>query len=102
MTRIEKRLQLLEAKCNQPFLDIEELIRKGLCYDELTDKQKDRFCELCGVPRSVYEEIDLTIFGDLHTSLRKFDPPTPEELSDILTEAKAGTFRNKERNFSNV
>ena len=93
MTRIEKRLQLLEAKCNQPFSDIEELIRKGLCYDELSDKQKDRFCELCGVPRSVYEEIDLTIFGDLHTSLRQFDPPTPEELNDILTEAKAGKFR---------
>lgn len=94
MTRIEKRLQLLEAKCNQPFSDIEELIRKGLCYDELSDKQKDRFCELCGVPRSVYEEIDLTIFGDLHTCLRKFDPPTPDELSDVLAEARAGTFRN--------
>ena len=93
MTRIEKRLQLLEAKCNQPFSDIEELIRKGMYYDELTYKQRDRFCELCGVPRSVYEEIDLTIFGDLHTSLRKFDPPTPEELSDILTEAKTGKFR---------
>lgn len=102
MTRIEKRLQLLEGKSNQPFSDIEELIRKGRCYDELTDKQKDRFCKLCGVPRSVYEEIDLTIFGDLHTSLRKFDPPTPDELSVILSEAKAGKFRIERKGIIDV
>lgn len=90
---IAKRLQKLEAKHSNPYADIERLIEQHRLYDEITDEQRARYCAYVGVPQDIFEEIDLTIFGDLHTSLRKFDPPTPEELSDVLAEARAGKFR---------
>ena len=91
---IDRRLRLLEAKRGSPYADIEKLIEQHRLYDEITDEQRARYCEYVGIPQDVFEEIDLAVLGDLHTSLRKFDPPTPEELSDVLAEARAGKFRN--------
>ena len=91
---IDRRLRLLEAKRSNPYADIERLIEQHRLYDEITDEQRARYCEYIGIPQDIFEEIDLAVLGDNSVYLRKIDPPTPEELSDILTEAKAGTFRN--------
>ena len=93
MNGIKKRLLKLEAKRSSPYADIEKLIEQHRLYDEITDEQRARYCEFVGIPQDIFEEIDLAVLGDLHTCLRKFDPPTPEELHDIFTEAKAGKFR---------
>lgn len=94
MNGIKNRLQKLEAKHSNPYADIERLIEQHRLYDEITDEQRARYCEYIGIPQDIFEEIDLAVLGDNSVYLRKIDPPTPEELSDILTEAKAGTFRN--------
>lgn len=93
MNGIKNRLRLLEAKRSSPYADIEKLIEQHRLYDEITDEQRARYCEYVGIPQDVFEEIDLAVLGDLHTCLRKIDPPTPEELNEILAEAKAGKFR---------
>ena len=94
MDGIKKRLLKLEAKRSNPYADIERLIEQHRLYDEITDEQRARYCEYIGIPQDIFEEIDLAVLGDNSVYLRKIDPPTPEELSDILTEAKAGKFRN--------
>ena len=94
MNGIKNRLRLLEAKRSNPYADIERLIEQHRLYDEITDEQRARYCEYIGIPQDIFEEIDLAVLGDNSVYLRKIDPPTPEELSDILTEAKAGKFRN--------
>lgn len=91
---IDRRLRLLEAKRGSPYADIEKLIEQHRLYDEITDEQRARYCEYIGIPQDVFEEINLAVLGDNSVILRKIDPTTPEELSDILTEAKAGKFRN--------
>ena len=94
MDGIKKRLLKLEAKRSSPYADIEKLIEQHRLYDEITDEQRARYCEYIGIPQDIFEEIDLAVLGDLHTSLRKFDPPTPEELNEILIEAKTGKYKN--------
>lgn len=93
MDGIKKRLQKLEAKRSSPYADIEKLIEQHRLYDEITDEQRARYCAFIGIPQDVFEEIDLAVLGDNSVYLRKIDPPTPEELHDIFTEAKAGKFR---------
>lgn len=93
MNGIKNRLQKLEAKRSNPYADIEKLIEQHRLYDEITDEQRTRYCEYIGIPQDVFEEIDLAVLGDNSVYLRKIDPPTPEELNEILSEAKAGKFR---------
>ena len=90
---IDRRLRLLEAKRSSPYADIEKLIEQHRLYDEITDEQRARYCEFIGIPQDIFEEIDLALLGDNSVYLRKIDPPTPEELCDVLAEARAGKFR---------
>ena len=94
MNGIKKRLLKLEAKRSSPYADIEKLIEQHRLYDEITDEQRARYCAFIGIPQDIFEEIDLAVLGDNSVYLRKIDPPTPEELSDVLAEARAGKFRN--------
>ena len=93
MNGIKKRIQLLEAKRSSPYADIEKLIEQHKLYDEITDEQRARYCAFIGIPQDIFEEINLAVLGDNSVYLRKIDPPTPEELSDVLAEARAGKFR---------
>ena len=90
---IAKRLQKLEAKHSSPYADIVKLIEQHRLYDEITDEQRARYCEFIGIPQDIFEEIDLALLGDNSVYLRKIDPPTPEELCDVLAEARAGKYR---------
>ena len=97
MKTYQRRLKALEA-ASPAFADVLKLIRRGARYDELNDQQKSRYCALIGTPQKVYEEIELAVVGDLHTLLQKFDPPTPEELRDIIEEHEIIINERKENN----
>lgn len=89
---IDRRLQRLERVGAWP--DVQVLVENHKYYDELTERQKRRFCSMNRVSRRDYEEIALSLFGDLHLLLMKFDPPTGEEVAEIKAEVAAGTFKN--------
>lgn len=93
MTRTAlKKLEALERAGAWP--DVQMLVENHKYYDELTDRQKRRFCSMNGVSRRDYEAIALSLFGDLHLLLMKFDKPTNKELAQIKSEIENHTFRN--------
>lgn len=93
MTRTAlKKLEALERAGAWP--DVQMLVANHKYYDELTERQKRRFCSMNRVSRRDFEEIALSLFGDLHLLLMKFDPPTGEALTAIKAEIENHTFRN--------
>lgn len=85
MRNISARLHRLEA-IPQPgeYADVERLIANRVCYDELTEEQKQRYFDFIGTDkRAALESIWLLAFGDLHFAIAKFDPPTDEELIEL-------------------
>ena len=93
MKNYQKRLMALEA-ASPAFADVLKLIRRGARYDELNDQQKSRYCSMIGTPQKVYEGVELAVVGDLHILLQKFDPPTPDELKEIIGELERTTLNN--------
>ena len=93
MKSYERRLIALEA-ASPAFADVLKLIRRGARYDELDDQQKSRYCSMIGTPQKVYEGVELAVVGDLHTLLQKFEPPTPDELKEIIDELEQTTLNN--------
>jgi hypothetical protein len=87
----QRRIKALET-ARPPFADVLELIRQRTRYDELDEQQKSRYCQMIGTPRNVYEEIALDVVGDLHILLQRFDPPTPDELKEIIDELEQTTL----------
>ena len=93
MKNYQRRLAKIEA-ASPAFADVLKLIRRGARYDELNDQQKSRYCSMIGTPRKVYEGVELAVVGDLHILLQKFDPPTPDELKEIIDELEQTTLNN--------
>ena len=91
MKTYQRRLKALEA-ASPAFADVLKLIRRGARYDELNDQQKSRYCSMIGTPQKLYEEITLAVVGDLHILLQRFDPPTPDELKEIIDELEQTTL----------
>ena len=91
MKEYQRRIKALET-ASPAFADVLKLIRRGARYDELNDQQKSRYCALLGTPQKVYEEIELAVVGDLHILLQKFEPPTPDELKEIIDELEQTTL----------
>lgn len=91
---IRNRLTKLEA-IPQPgeYQDIERLIKERVCYDELTEEQKQRYFSFIETDkRDELESLWLFAFGDLHFPIAKFDPPTVEELKRIEQDIRKGTL----------
>ena len=93
MKSYQTRLIALET-ASPAFADVLKLIRRGARYDELNDQQKSRYCSMIGTPQKVYEEIALDVVGDLHILLQRFDPPTPDELKEIIDELEQTVLNN--------
>lgn len=91
MKEYQRRIKALET-ASPAFADVLKLIRRGARYDELNDQQKSRYCSMIGTPQKLYEEITLDVVGDLHILLQKFDPPTPDELKEIVDELEQTTL----------
>ena len=63
---------------------IAELIDKGVGYDELTDEEKEIYCNYKKISRDSLEEIFYTIKGTLHIKItRNAKQPTKEESQAI-------------------
>lgn len=88
MTSFDRRLAKLEKANIQPYADVLRLIDQNRYYDELTEAQKARYCAFVGVPRKTYEETNNLVCGNLHTMLKRIDPPTPEELAQIIQDVQ--------------
>ena len=93
MKNYQRRLAKIEA-ASPAFADVLKLIRRGARYDELDDQQRSRYCSMIGTPQKVYEGVELAVVGDLHILLQKFDPPTPDELKEIIDELEQTTLNN--------
>ena len=84
---IRRRIKHLEAKTKPQFAEVLEWIRVGRFYDELTDQEKDRYCEYRGHDREAMEEIEMMVTGDIHFLLeRKPIPPTKAQMQQIRQE----------------
>lgn len=84
MTSIERRLARLEAARPRLFADILALIDRRAYYDELTPKEQARYCEFIGIEKKAFEDCNMMVLGDCHVMLEKIDPPTPEELEQLV------------------
>ena len=49
---------------------VARMVRGGKLYDELSDTEKDAYCEYWGTPRTVLEEIELAVKGSLDFPLQ--------------------------------
>lgn len=66
------------------------MVRDGKRYDELSDSEKDAYCEYWNTPRDVLEAVELAVNGSLNFPLR-LKPNEPlvkivNEVEKLVTE----------------
>lgn len=67
-----------------------ELIAAGAYYDEITEAEKDVYCEYRGFDREAMESVELAVTGTLHFQLeKKPKPPTEAQFRQTLREVEA-------------
>ena len=90
MKNYDKRLKKLESNPAQQWRDVGCLICQGRFYDELSDEQRQRYCECRGIERNAFEEVEKAVSGSLHFQLEpKPDPPTPSKLREIIKQIQS-------------
>lgn len=95
MRSVESRLRKLENVKSREFSDVLSLIREGRYYDELDDRQKDRYFQYHGQDRCSVEKVRAQICGyynedPLHFKLEyKKRPPTRAEFEERVREVQA-------------
>lgn len=63
---------------------IARMVQDGKRYDELSDSEKDAYCEYWGTPRTVLEEIELAVKGSLDFPLQlKPNEPLTKTVCDV-------------------
>ncbi|MBP3335210.1 MAG: hypothetical protein J6L61_03560 [Ruminiclostridium sp.] len=67
-----RRLAALErtAQNASEYAVVARMAQDGKLYDELTDSEKDSYCEYWGTPRTVFEEIETAVNGSLDFPLQ--------------------------------
>lgn len=88
MRSYERRLARLEASQPRLFADVLALIARHAYYDEITPQEQARYCEFIGIEKRAFEDCNMMVLGDCHVMLEKIDPPTPEELSQIIQDVQ--------------
>lgn len=88
MRSYERRLARLEASQPRLFADVLALIARHAYYDEITPQEQARYCEFIGIEKKAFEDCNMMVLGDCHVMLEKIDPPTPEELSQIIQDVQ--------------
>ena len=72
---IKRRVARLEEKASvqdhQELARVAALIEAGSYYDELTDEEKDLYCNYKQVERAVFEEVEEAVTGTLHLLLER-------------------------------
>lgn len=89
MKYISKRLERLEQKAKPEHTEIIERIKSGAFYDELTEIEKDAYCDYKEVEREVFEEVNLCVLESLHVKLEmKNKPPTKKQFIETVKEVE--------------
>lgn len=70
---------------------IAELIAQGAYYDELTDEEKNAYCDYLGSERDAMEAVEAMVTGTLHFPVKRKEKP--------LTEAQ---FRERVREVEDI
>lgn len=92
MSRLAAKVNALEAAASASTFSSAavRLVKSGRCYDELTDSEKDSYCECWGTPRTVLEEVEIAVNGSLNFPLQ-LKPNEPlakivNEVEKLITE----------------
>ena len=96
--RIAKRLEKVEtyietlAKYSLIMAAIDEYIH----YDELpNDEYKTLYCEYIGIDRQIFENVNIAVLSDLHTTLQTIKRPTDKEFREIIAEIEQEILFNQ-------
>lgn len=95
---ISKRLQKLETLAGSHDADIIRLIEAGAFYDELSEDQKDAYCDYWNIDRATHEEVEIEFCNGLHFQLRKrpfFRSPEEEREHIKQTAIEIETYLNQ-------
>lgn len=84
---ILKRLDRLQAKRCQEETRIIKLIDAGAFYDDLSEEDKDAYCEYRHFTRGTIERVELAVRNTLHFPLERI--PAPEPLEKVQAEIYA-------------
>lgn len=86
-----KRIERLQCRKGSGENKSLKLIDAGCYYDELSDADKDAYCEYRHYDRQIMEKVELAVTGTLHFVLRKI--PKPEPLEKVQKEIALLTER---------
>lgn len=68
---------------------VADAINRDAFYDELTEEEKEAYCEYRNCEREVLEKVENAINGNLHFRIeKKMKPPTEKELRERITEVE--------------
>lgn len=82
-----KRLDKIQSLRGSDASRILQLIRAGAFYDEISEAEKDLYCEYRHFDRYAMEEVEQLVNGTLHFRLERI--PAPEPLDQIQAEVSA-------------
>lgn len=92
MSRLAAKVSALEVAANASTFSSTavRLVKSGRCYDELSDSEKDSYCEYWNTPRDVLETVELAVNGSLDFPLQ-LKPNEPlvkivNEVEKLVTE----------------
>lgn len=92
MSRLTAKVTALEAAASASTFSpaAVRLVNSGRCYDELSDREKDSYCEYWNTSRDVLETVELAVNGSLDFPLR-LKPNEPlvkivNEVEKLITE----------------
>ena len=80
------RLKRLERRRNIDEENILRIIDQGAFYDELTDKEKERYCLYRGVDQKTLEEVESYLNGNLHFLICRIDMSEAQPIEDTAQE----------------
>ena len=99
MSNVKARLNRLEAQRNHSFADVLSWIRAGRYYDELSDSERERYCQYRNSDRLGLEQVE-DYFNGLHFQLeRNPPPPTPALHAETVKELEEW-FRQAQEEFN--
>lgn len=87
MSRLAAKVNALEAAASASTFSSAavRLVKSGRCYDELSDSEKDSYCEYWGTSRDVLEAVEIAVSGSLDFPLQ-LKPNEP--LAKIVNEVE--------------
>lgn len=86
MSRLTAKVTALETAANASTFSTAavKLVKSGRCYDELSDSEKNAYCEYWNTPRDVLEAVELAVNGSLDFPLQlKPNEPLVKIVNEI-------------------